>query len=438
MDDLVSQYHARPEVRAYDSPVPASSAKRRRSSRGSTLPTEDVAAQSRGIRMGTKKRDAIRAFLGGGTAEGLAILQKHLHTVPYKYCAVNDMILSTPWLYVGTKYKQDLIAEQGNPDVLPPGQPWAEMTCDCELQAKEFDLLLGKLVNTYEDLTSNLIDETKIKFRATLDDVARARQVVLWWTRAGESVLKAACNNDTETFKDLEASVLQNNNLDSEIASILQRRPKIFHAAMLPSFCASTLSSTNLQEAKDLAKASAESAKARLKVFELQLAADEKAIDNHVLGASGLASLLEWKRLHHHRCLAAKGAALVQRYMEKYFQFIVSSGFDQLGGVIAGWKDSIRAAAKSEPLVLVVVDFNVPHTRDMAKITKLTGVISSVLHNAGDQGICLLWAPDLAKQGQPQGGQLPEEEEAVITANFKKHGHTTLSLEFSGGHRISC
>ena len=190
---------------------------------------------------------------------------------------------------------------------------------------------------------------------------------------------------------------------------------------MLPSFSVSQLSDGTIDDGRVYAKANLEAAKARLKLFEVQLLQDQKLIDVHVAGAIGLSHLLEWKAVEHKRQLSAKGASLVEAHMDRHYQFQVSGTMDMLVGAIGGWLDTLKVTTKCTPLVLLIVDFNVPHTRDLTRITKLCQTIAGILTNAPDNGIGLIWAPDLAKQSTGCDASA-EEEESVIVKSLAKFG----------------
>jgi hypothetical protein len=106
MTDFLQQYEQLPEVHAYDdqATVPRatgrgrSAAKKLRVAEGE----EEDKNVGQGIRVGSRKLQAIKTFLAHGTDEMLTTLETHLHYFQYKHAAVTDAILGNSALY-GTR-----------------------------------------------------------------------------------------------------------------------------------------------------------------------------------------------------------------------------------------------------------------------------------------------------------------------------------------------
>ena len=145
-------------------------------------------------------------------------------------------MLSMSWLYKGSKppaeYMTLSVVTADTPmQHTPERAAWTEMTYDTELSAKEFEMLLNKIIAVYEETTALLADEAKTRHRMSMEDIAKSRQVVQWWCQSGKPVLSKSVPE--ETLKEIEVSILLSNNLDLEVTQMLSRRPAVFHAQCL-------------------------------------------------------------------------------------------------------------------------------------------------------------------------------------------------------------
>jgi len=94
------------------------------------------------------------------------------------------------------------------------------------------------------------------------------RRIIQAWDETIEKVAAADLPKNDQTL--LQDAVLKGNAIDTEILSMLDRRPRMFHLGMLPS-CRSDVTGT---QAAEMAQAHNEASAARLKLFELELKAD--------------------------------------------------------------------------------------------------------------------------------------------------------------------
>eukprot|EP00974_Lingulodinium_polyedra_P080058 7754123-Lingulodinium_polyedra.AAC.1 len=92
--------------------------------------------------------------------------------------------------------------------------------------------------------------------------------------------------------------------------------------------------------------------------------------------------------------------------MAKEWQFTVVERMEQVSSVVAEAKDIVGTRHKALPRLLVVLDFNVAHTRDLTKIPKLAGQVAAILQSLPDAAAWVI-APDFAKQ---KSGEARDEE----------------------------
>ena len=98
----------------------------------------------------------------------------------------------------------------------------------------------------------------------------------------------------------------------------------------------------------------------------------------------------------HKRAEAKRGAALVRDHMAKEWKFVAEERVESISSTVMEAKDNISVCHKVLPRVLVVLDFNVSHTRDLTKLAKLAGQVGAILQQVPDAAAWVI-APDFAK-----------------------------------------
>ena len=138
-------------------------------------------------------------------------------------------------------------------------------------------------------------------------------------------------------------------------------------------------------------------ATARLELLKRECAKDIQAMQRFSLGVLSLRGYLSWRETEHKRAEAKKGTALVRDHMAKEWQFVVVERLEQVSTVVADVRDRIGTVHKVLPRVLVVLDFNVAHMRDLTRLAKLAGQVAAILQSLPDAA-CWAIAPDFPKQ----------------------------------------
>ncbi len=414
MNTLTEQYEKLPEVEAYngDVPPPLKKARGRQSVKAQVLQeaAEEEQRAANGIHIGTRKLRAIKMFLQHATQGQLERIYDHLHTVSYKYSALSDDVLCCPLLYADLRVAEG-ISVAGVDIPVPVGVEACPMHLKPQLTKEQAELLIDKICSTFEaDVACFTSEEAKVKCRAKLEDISKMRDGVRWWLPAGKTIATKELGEDAR--KDMEQTVLYTSLLDSEISSLVQRGPSIFHKGMLPSFT-TALQLVEGPDASELTAAAIESAKARFKLFKAGWDKDVELLQQHAGVCAGVTSLLVWKELSHKREQAKIGATLVADHMQRHWRYVLEGRQDRLGQRIA------EEVAKSGPTkLLVLLDLNVPHTRDLTKLKGLANSLAAALQATSDS-MAVVWCPDFTKQSSEDAN---DEEEAKIMKELRSAG----------------
>ena len=166
-----------------------------------------------------------------------------------------------------------------------------------------------------------------------------------------------------------------------------------------------------------MAVAAFAAAKSRFEVFSIGWQADRDAIANRCVAVSSLSSLLIWKEIDHKRAQARIGADLVRQHLAKHWNFVFADRMDAMGAKVCEEIGKAKGAI-ANPHVLVIIDFNVPHTRDYTKLKALCSQISIILRTSTSSA-ALMWAPDFAKQ---RGVESVDDEHHKIQKELRTHG----------------
>ena len=94
-----------------------------------------------------------------------------------------------------------------------------------QLTAAQANVLMQKIIRSYEEETSGMPADGKAKNRMQQEDVIAARRTVQWWEPAGREVLSQALS--AADFQEVETTVTQRNVLDQEVANLMLRKPGI-------------------------------------------------------------------------------------------------------------------------------------------------------------------------------------------------------------------
>ena len=419
-DALLQQYEQLPEVQAYDADIVAPVAKRPRGrpslkSRSNAELMEEDGTGGSGIRIGSRKLQAIKMFLEHGSLEQLVRIEEHLHTVPYKYSGLTDTLLGGNMIYPGVFVLDDGMACAKIAVPVPLGVKSVPLELKPELTKAQANFVLDKILSTFETDTATITtDEAKVKARPKTEELAMVRDVARWWCPAGEKIASQELTG--ESLEDLMETIRCSMLMDSEISALVQRGPVVFHRAMLPVFAADGMTVDDAV-VNQMAIASFAAAKSRFEVFSIGWQADKDAISNRCVALSSLSSLLIWKEIDHKRAQARIGADLVKQHLAKHWNFVFADRMDAMGARVCEEIAKAKGAV-ANPHVLVIIDFNVPHTRDYTKLKALCSQISTILRTSTSSA-ALMWAPDFAKQRSLES---VDDEHHKIQKELRTHG----------------
>ena len=104
----------------------------------------------------------------------------------------------------------------------------------------------------------------------------------------------------------------------------------------------------------------------------------------------------------------AEANMLAMQYIQKTFTFVKVSKIevDTLGNFSPEWSGICQKYAHRA--VIMEIDINKPTGRDIARLAKMLTVVSTMLKFLGNEGILLIWMPDIPKENSNQS--LDEEE----------------------------
>eukprot|EP00974_Lingulodinium_polyedra_P020735 2007037-Lingulodinium_polyedra.AAC.1 len=120
----------------------------------------------------------------------LEAAQQHLQHHSWKNCALSDALLASPLIYPELATDCDNYATTSDSAsearFAPPGAVTAAVEHNSQLSTKQANILLQKIIKSYEEETSSVPAEGKSKSRMQLpEDVIAARRTVQWWEPAG-------------------------------------------------------------------------------------------------------------------------------------------------------------------------------------------------------------------------------------------------------------
>ena len=92
-----------------------------------------------------------------------------------------------------------------------------------QLTAAQANVLMQKIIRSYEEETSGMPADGKAKSRMQQEDLVAARRTVQWWEPAGRVVLSQALSD--ADAQEVETTVTQSNVLDQEVANLMRRNP---------------------------------------------------------------------------------------------------------------------------------------------------------------------------------------------------------------------
>jgi hypothetical protein len=439
IEDIVSMYNQHPEIEAYDKDVVPDRKKRRGAGRKAVVTQDED--RDIGLRIGRRRLMAMKAFLSGATDAVYDELNNHLCIVgDYKASVVSDDLLQLKWLYPGSKIPKEHMpteAELATRDavaeislrLIPESSAREEVRFDVALSAEDFHLMFTKLIKVYEsDIEGLDSHEAKIKCRPDQEGFLMCRKIIQFWSQAIEPCArKDLSKEDYELFKKM---VLTTQGLDKEIAAVIDRVPKFFHMGLMPSVAGEDAEELVMTGGRVTA-AQGKAEVALFEVFEAELQEDWKLVSLAALGQSALKELLAWLENRHRRAQSNLGCQLVSAYCKNFFPLCDMPSWEKVSGQISllcqTW-----AAGTGIMRAIVVMDFNVPGSRDSLKMQGMCASAASIAQNIGPSNtVILAWMPSCSKDGGTTSAFDDEStiQVALSKAGFKRQERIMMMLD---------
>lgn len=312
LNKLASDYDCHPDVMAYDEapkrkPDTEPDSKRRKKAGQRDADNAEREAESfntaGGIRMGNRKLSAIKSFLHAGTDEALQMLIGHVHRVEWRYCCLNDDILSLSWLYLNSTIPSSLMPEMEPRSAglvsAPPGLTVQAVSYNTPLSKEEVSLIWLKAMALFYDRTTHLEQAAnRARHRSGVEDFKRIRLMIQFWCQVMRPVCRADMAAEQDDFDDHEQTIIFGTAFDCEISSLIERMISHFHLAMLSNHAERLVAETSVQ-ASLIQNSVLKQIRVNLELFKLRLEQDWKTIRELSLGRSALIDLLVWVKARH-------------------------------------------------------------------------------------------------------------------------------------------
>jgi len=249
------------------------------------------------------------------------------------------------------------------------------------------------------------------------------RRVVQAWT---ESIARVAVKDlPPAEMEALEKPVLRTNHLDSEIMTMLHRRPHTFHLNMLPTLQSEAKAD---EVAQEVARAHVEASHAKFCVFAAELRADWLLIDEMVTAKDQLRELLKWLELEHKRKQSQLAEKYVQIRMEQTHPLCRADKWDTVASQVSlltrTWDHELSVKGGGR-YSIIWLDFNTPTARDSLKMPQLISCMANLAKMLDPlRTIAFLWLPSCAKE-TAGSTTTPEDDVRDICALLAKTGFTS-------------
>ena len=412
---VVHSYQERPDVKAYDVQLtdgpPAKKAKK----------IADAEGEDRGICIGNKKLRAVSNILSGASMRWFQMATEHLQSYEYRYSVFSDEFLNFTFIWPGSApvklCADNAFSESSFFEVLPlPGQAYVAMEWEKPLTERESEAVLKKLILNFErEADDENPNEANKKLRPNIEQANAARHIVQFWGvpeqgGGAREVAKAVLPEDD--FEELDEAILTHFLYDAATMAVCHKRPKIFTASQFAPLAGKVAESRTDDTAtlleREFLVAQQQVAQSRLLEFKAALKKDQAQIDEMEAGAAQLRDFLEWHTDMHIERQCAEANMLAMQYIQKTFTFVKVSKIevDTLGNFSPEWSGICQKYAHRA--VIMEIDINKPTGRDIARLAKMLTVVSTMLKFLGNEGILLIWMPDIPKENSNQS--LDEEE----------------------------
>ena len=269
--------------------------------------------------------------------------------------------------------------------------------------------------------------EAKVKCRPDQEGYLTCRKIIQFWSQAIEPCARKDLNKeDYDMFKRM---VLSSQQLDKEIVSLIERDPKYFHMGLMPSVAGEDCDDMDLTTGRVTA-AQGKAEVALFEVFEAELQEDWKLVSLAAVGQSALKELLAWLENRHRRAQSKLGVELVSSYCKTFFPLCEMPSWDKVSGQISllcqTW------AGTGTMRAILVMDFNVPGSRDALKMQGMCASAASIAQNLGPSNIVIMaWMPSCSKD---HGTTSAFDDETTIQialhkAGFKRQERIAMMLD---------
>jgi hypothetical protein len=392
-----------------------------------------------GLRFGATRITAIRNILSHCTLESFTAMEVHLcFAGNFKYSALSDQMLSWKHLWPGSApppenlpNEAQEVARQSTAKALKELTPKGLASSPCDFYSNltndEHNLLVAKAIILFEDECLHLPDvPSRSKFRPDLAALVTYRLVVQQWVKTIRPCAEADMN--VQDFQELSAAVLQGDVLDKQIQkAFVPAFPLRFHLAMLPDIRAGMADGTVPSEETLLDEAEKELWQAKLQRLSLQLKADQTLLSSVKIGSRVLSDSLEWLRYEKSLEQASVCEELVKTFSNHFMPRLTIDSWDALANSVAAVTSQplpTTQQTQGDPtsLLLVVLDFNTPNSRDALQLKRMVSALGTVVLTSGPSK-CMVFAL-MAARPKEETDDVDDilEEEVMLCKLMKQAG----------------
>jgi len=406
---FLSDYHNHSEVQAYDLEAPAAKRPRRKrvATNGSVAAKEAFPEDSKEdtVKVGWRRLKAMKNILTKISWDGYQRWQDHLNWVGlWKYSAMQDAVAAEDAMWPDSQLPQsmrpsemEIMASEVGSKVadlhVPHGASLAraEVFYHERMTPEQHEMVLHKGFEIYEAETLHLTNlNEKISLRPSYETWLTYRTVIEHWDRTIKQV--ALKDMAPSEFKELELAILNSSCMDQQILDALRGYPKYFHLAMLPDLKGAFEEEMEIEQ-QAIEKAQVSAWQTNWEHFKLLLLKDHQLIRKTKLGSEALKDILEWLELKSKISMQQDAKGLSAEYVQHLFPPIAADTWDTLPGKFAVASSTpiplkggvFKRANGGRNLLIMLLNFNVPNSRDAMKMGMLAACLATIAQQVGPE-----------------------------------------------------
>ena len=399
---------------------------------GGHQPVQDESDTS--MQIGSLRLAALKNILMHATPTSFKIMEQHLAFAGNaKYSALSDAALASKFIWPGSSPPPEYqpseameAARRANAKfamgMVPKALKSMPLDYESPLTIAEHECLIQKAIHIFEDECLHLADMShRTKVRPDVLQFCEYRFICSQWLRTIQP--RAQADLSPQDLVEVTNAVGFGDALDVQIRScLIPQYPCLFHMAMLPDLKASMPEDAIPSEESLIEEAEKQVWLAKLTEFKSKLVSDQKLVKTVKAGSESLADHIDWLRHMKRLVEAGKAEQLVKRYTDLFFPVFEPAQWDELAGAYALMSKMQLPfqAADAKPYTIVVLDFNVPNTRDALVLKKLIAAVANLIKTT-DVSRSMVFA-FLATR--PKEDSLDDllEDEATLVKSMRGHG----------------